>query len=307
MANPHVAEIKRRIENKLGELRREGDGRSLFRAASADVLFYFRYSKILRAPGKVPYAFYGLRSEDVKRLRGNNAFLCFVTDKADSDVFLLPFARFEHLLRRDDLADDGQFKVNMYFRPGGVQALFSKQGSYAVDAYCGLDGLSAVHGAPPSPVPADMTHGGMQSILGDIGMRFGFDLWFPRSDIGKIRRDIVESGRVRDRLPSIGGEADRIMQEIDVIWLDGPGLVSLFEVEHTTSIFSGLLRLCDVSLTYAKANDCRIVARQVREAAFHREMDRPTFREHKLTDKVLFMTYANAWSWLDRLDREQPL
>ena len=306
MANPHVARVRERIASELGELRREGDGRSLFRAVAVDALFYFRYSKILRYAGKPPYAFFGLRREDVERLRGNNAYLCFVTDAPDKSVFLLPFARFEHLLRKEDLADDQQFKVNVLFRPGGVQALFSKRGSYALDAYLGLAGLPALRDATRPTLPAGMTHDGMQSLLGDIGLQYGFDLWFPRNDLRKIQAEVLASGRVRDALPAIGKETDRIMRQIDVIWLDGAAPVSLFEVEHTTSIYSGLLRLCDVALTHSKISEFRIVSRQMREEAFYREINRPTFQAHKLEQKVSFMSYDNAWLWRENLKQGAP-
>lgn len=304
--NPASEAVKDRIEQEVGELRREGEGRSLFRGVASGVLFYFRYSKIHRITS-TPYAYFGLRNADIARLRGNKAFVCFVTDTADEDVFLLPFGRFEHLLREEDIGNDGQFKVNMYFCPGGVHALFSKRGSHAVDAYRGLSGLSALLGAElPSP-PVDMTHDGMQSLLGNIGIQCGFDLWFPRSDISKVLGNIAEPKRIRDSISSISSEIDAIMQNIDVIWLDGTTPVSLFEVEHTTTIYSGLLRLCDVALTYAKINDFRIVARQVREEKFYREISRPTFRKHKLEKKVSFMSYDNAWYWHESLSRSKSL
>ena len=303
MAKPSVTEFLARLEGELGGLRRVGDGRSLFRAPSVDTLFYIRYSKI--HAGNIPWAFFGLRLEDVARLRGTNAFLCFVTDSRE-EVYLLPFARFEHILREDD-ASGGQFKVNFHYRRGGVQASFAKRGNYSVDAYRGLSGLSVLRGVPHSTAPADITHEGMQSLLGGIGARRGFDLWFPRNDIGKIRSDIIASGRVRDRLPAIGGKVDKIMQNIDVIWLDGATLVSFFEVEHTSQIYSGLLRFCDVFLTYAKLNDFRIVSRVVRENKFNEELDRPTFREHKLGERVTFMSYDNAWSLREDLGIEWGL
>jgi hypothetical protein len=33
---------------------------------------------------------------------------------------------------------------------------------------------------------------------------------------------------------------------IDVLWLQGEAIVAAFEVEHTTTIYSGLLRMADL-------------------------------------------------------------
>ena len=134
--NPHIEAAQAHIRRTFGPLIREGDGRSLFRVPALSALVYFRYSKI-HADKKTSSAFFGLRRDDVARMRGGNGYLCFLTDRAE-DLFVLPFARFEHLLREEDLAGDGQFKVNFYFRDFGAQVVFAKRGSFGADPYRGV-------------------------------------------------------------------------------------------------------------------------------------------------------------------------
>jgi len=64
------------LKNKFGAVNKIGDGRSLFHIPAADIIVYFRYSRITE--GRVPYAFYGLRKKDVDLMvkQGKTTF-CF--------------------------------------------------------------------------------------------------------------------------------------------------------------------------------------------------------------------------------------
>ena len=72
---------------------------------------------------------------------------------------------------------------------------------------------------------------------------------------------------------------NRTAAEIDVIWFDDHQVPKkFFEVEATTSIYSGLLRLNDLKIMYP-VNECFIVAPKDRLEKFNREVDRPTFSD----------------------------
>jgi hypothetical protein len=68
------------------------------------------------------------------------------------------------------------------------------------------------------------------------------------------------------------------IEQIDVIWLRGMSIVRAFEVEHTTAIYSGLLRMADL-LALQPNMDIRlhIVAPEERRSKVFREMLRPVF------------------------------
>lgn len=297
-----TTEVRAQIQRGFGPLIREGNGRSLFRVPSLGALVYFRYSMVHKEEGKKPWAFYGLRRGDIARMRGGGGFLCFLTDRAE-DVFVLPFVRFEHLLREEDLGGDGQFKVIFYFHDSGARMYFAKRGSFSADPY---RGFAELRGAPTALAPKNLTHHEVQGILGDIGARRGFELWFPRNDLEGVRAAGYFSGQARDLPPSLGAEVDGILQNVDVVWTEGALPVALFEVEHSTSIYSGLLRLCDVMLSSARVSDFRIVSGKMRENKFYREVSRPTFHAHKLAEKVSFMSYDNVWRWRENLKGNNP-
>lgn len=68
--------------------------------------------------------------------------------------------------------------------------------------------------------------------------------WIPRSDrsavLGEWRGDHQP---VLDRLPlNFDDTTLKTIEQIDVLWLKGRAITRAFEVEHTTSIYSGILR-----------------------------------------------------------------
>jgi len=93
------------------------------------------------------------------------------------------------------------------------------------------------------------------------------------------------------------------LSEIDVIWVAGRGnsIESLFEVEHSTSVYSGLLRFNDVFITHPQVSRFSIVSEDSRRAVFSRQLFRPTFRQSGLAERVTFLEYANVADWHGRL------
>ena len=65
---------------------------------------------------------------------------------------------------------------------------------------------------------------------------------------------------------------------IDVLWLKGKSIVSAFEIESTTSIYSGLLRMADLIAMQPNLNILfYMVATSERREKVFSEVNRPTF------------------------------
>jgi hypothetical protein len=63
-----------------------------------------------------------------------------------------------------------------------------------------------------------------------------------------------------------------------VLWLRGNGIEAAFEIEHTTSIYSGLLRMSDLVTLHPNFQiRLYIVAPDIRESKVLQEITRPTF------------------------------
>ncbi|NUQ10723.1 MAG: type II restriction endonuclease [Gemmatimonadaceae bacterium] len=143
----------------------------------------------------------------------------------------------------------------------------------------------------------DRTHTEVQAWLRDLGRALGYDIWIAANDRGRPH----DGGRLGDgcletlpppleRLPS----ADTV-RLIDVIWLErsGGAVVAAFEVEHTTSIYSGIVRLLDLALGGEEParHDLYLVAPDAREADVRAQLSRPAFSRVADLD-VRFLPYG---------------
>ena len=99
----------------------------------------------------------------------------------------------------------------------------------------------------------------------------------------------------------------RTVEQIDVLWLKGRSMARAFEIEHTTAIYSGLLRMADL-LALQPNMDIRlhIVAPPDKRERVLREIRRPVFSlldRGPLYEQCSFLPYDS----IDQLSEEQHL
>lgn len=142
----------------------------------------------------------------------------------------------------------------------------------------------------PSEEEADATSGEVESVrdhvavqyyLLKLGLEHGYDVYIAKNDQGETYegvefRDIC---RTSLNLPGFSQEATSIIEYVDVIWLeDGTHIAKMFEIESTTQIYSGILRMTDfVSEVPNLAVDMYIVAPESDGDRVAKHMNRPTF------------------------------
>jgi len=98
----------------------------------------------------------------------------------------------------------------------------------------------------------DRTHTEIQGWLRDLGRALGFDVWVASND----RNRPYAGGRLADGccdcLPETLDNASAVeaIRLIDVLWIESATarVAAAFEVEHTTSIYSGIVRMLDLAL-----------------------------------------------------------
>jgi predicted RNA-binding protein len=138
----------------------------------------------------------------------------------------------------------------------------------------------------PEPVGRDeSTHTEIQWLLLKLGSDMGLDVWVARNDRGRAFRGVkfADLLRYRAELPRQFDEAtNRTVELIDVLWLQGNAIVAAFEVESTTSIYSGLLRMADlVSMQPNLKIPLYLVAPEDKRNKVFSEVNRPTFARLK--------------------------
>ena len=121
----------------------------------------------------------------------------------------------------------------------------------------------------------------MQSNVAQLGAILGFNIWVPPSDRNRVSDIIPDQYRKKfiTTLPLNYDTATlKTIENIDVIWLDRRSIAHAFEIEHTTAIYSGLLRMADLLALQPRIRIAlHIVAPTSRREQVRREIVRPVF------------------------------
>lgn len=124
-------------------------------------------------------------------------------------------------------------------------------------------------------------HTEIQWHLIQLGLEHGYDVYVATND-----QNLTYEGQplgencVEDlNLTGFSDAAMRLIEYVDVIWLKGDYIEKMFEVESTTSIYSGILRMTDFVVKVPNLTvDMHIVASAEDEDQVRRQMTRPTFQ-----------------------------
>jgi hypothetical protein len=300
MPNVRKANLLAMLRGRFGDIRKLGGSESLFALGDDAARIYVRYSKI-HPKGRT---FFGLRETDLHQLEGHNAFLCFLLDDGSPPLFV-PYTDFEEVFRGAQAAKDGQYKVQLFTQGDALELYVARRGRFNVEGYVGLETLAHSLDIKQLRQASDLTHSQVQTLLAGIGHIKGFDVCVPENDAGKL--DWARTARfgLRGDIPSGFDRIRGILSEIDVVWIAGGrnAIEGLFEVEHSTPVYSGLLRFNDVLLTEPKVSRFSIVSNDTRRAVFSRQVFRPTFMRSGLAERVSFLEYANVLDWHERLTK----
>ncbi len=161
-----------------------------------------------------------------------------------------------------------------------------------------VDELQVVE-SPVSESDATSLHTRIQHELLSLGADMGFDVWVARNDRSKQcnGQTLGAMPKITIELPTQFNEATNATIElIDVLWLKANSIVAAFEVECTTAVYSGLLRMSDL-LALQPNLDIKLylVAPDERRGKVEREILRPTFklREKPLHQVCGFLAFSS--------------
>ena len=124
-------------------------------------------------------------------------------------------------------------------------------------------------------------HAEIQWLLLKLGSDMGLDVWVARNDRGR-----AYNGRRFDKLPRLKQDlplqfddaTNKTVELIDVLWLQGNAIAAAFEIESTSVIYSGLLRMSDLIAMQPNLNiPLYLVAPGSRRSKVMTEVNRPTF------------------------------
>lgn len=298
MPNLHKLGTLEALRERFGELHKISGSESLFMVGQDAARIYIRYSKV--HPGG--RTFFGLREIDLRQLEGHNSFLCFLLDDGSAPLFV-PYGDFEEVFRGAQAASDGQFKVQLVCRNNGQELYIARQGRFNVEGYVGLEPIARSFDKNLLRQAQNLTHTQVQTLLAGIGNLKNYAVYIPERDAGGLDWTLTKPFTLRGTIPSGFEQVRGILSEIDVVWIarGGETIEGLFEVEHSTTVYSGLLRFNDVLLTDPKVSRFSIVSNETRRALFSRQLFRPTFRKSGLAELTSFLEYSNVLDWHMRM------
>lgn len=147
--------------------------------------------------------------------------------------------------------------------------------------------------------PEATPHTELQALLLRLGGDMGLDVWVARNDRNKEWNGTKLGAlpHVKTDLPVQFDEATtKTVELIDVLWLKGNAIVAAFEVESTTSIYSGLLRMADLLAMQPNINiPLFLVAPAERRNKVIAEVNRPTFQRLSppLVEMCRYVSFEN--------------
>jgi len=148
-------------------------------------------------------------------------------------------------------------------------------------------------------------HSQAQSALIKLGRITGCSVWIAPNDRNRLFRGRPLGEECLKHIPSLGlnDEATRQISLIDIIWIRQNAPVCAFEVESTTSVYSGLLRMSDLlSVVPALKVKLYIVAPKARQDRVRAELTRPTFQKVGLNDFCKFIPMEELGHLLSKVE-----
>jgi type II restriction enzyme len=143
----------------------------------------------------------------------------------------------------------------------------------------------------------DHTHTEIQGWLRDLGRAMGYDVWIASNDTNRPYLGARLSEGCLKQLPDAIRQSDAadMIALIDVLWISQSSLkiVAAFEVEHSTSIYSGIVRMLDLALGVPDHGDAAffLVAPDAREQDVRSQFARPAFSRVSELD-VRYLGYS---------------
>jgi len=300
MPNFVKQDFLRQLESRFGKLKKLPNSLSLFDIGNGQARIYYRYSKIHDRN----QTFYGLRKEDLRQLDGNNSILCFSWNDQIEPLFI-PYAVLEEVLNTVKAASDGQVKASVYLGEE-TELYLPGAGRINVEGFFGWDQLIRLIDKNKIIDIPDFSHFQIQTLIGSIGFSKGYDIWVPQSDRTRLDWKLTKKFFCKAEIPDRFEKIKGVISEIDVIWLQrgSSQIKALFEVEHSTPIYSGLLRFNDLHLIEPKLLPrFSIVSNELRKALFFRQINRPTFKMSGLIDYCNFLEYKDVYAWFSRINK----
>ena len=134
----------------------------------------------------------------------------------------------------------------------------------------------------------------LQWLLLRMGKQAGEKVWAPKSDQSRLAAQFGFSDFEQTFAAGLDTQV-KYVENIDVVWKHEFRINAAFEVENSTSIYSGLLRFADLTMVAPNTlYPLFLVAPSERRYRIREQLARPTFRHLKIAEKVRYLSYEQV-------------
>lgn len=148
--------------------------------------------------------------------------------------------------------------------------------------------------AAARPEPEISDHLRMQWLLLKMGRQAGETVWAPKNDQQRITAEYSFGEFPETFAPGLDTQA-KYVENIDVVWKQEFRIGAAFEIENSTSIYSGLLRFADLTMVAPNTvYPMFIVAPGERRNRVREQLTRPSFRHLGIHEKVRYLSYEKV-------------
>lgn len=134
-------------------------------------------------------------------------------------------------------------------------------------------------------------HVKMQWKLAMLGLKAGERVWVPVGDQARLKKTYQFSAFDPEFTAGIDLPHSYV-ENIDVVWKQEFRIGAAYEIENSTSIYSGLLRFADLNILAPNTiYPMFIVAPGSRKNRVREQLRRPSFKRLELDTKVRFLSY----------------
>lgn len=161
-------------------------------------------------------------------------------------------------------------------------------------------GYSAAPKSQTGPIGDDESEGEpsehrkMQWLLLKLGRQAGEKVWSPRNDQSRITTEYNFTDFEETFAAGLDAQV-KYVENIDVVWKEEFRIDAAFEIENSTSIYSGLLRFADLTMVAPNTiYPMFIVAPAQRRNRVKEQLSRPSFRHLGISDKVRYLPYEKV-------------
>jgi hypothetical protein len=134
----------------------------------------------------------------------------------------------------------------------------------------------------------------MQWLLLKMGRQAGEKVWAPRNDQLRLTSEYQFSDFEETFAAGLDTQT-KYVENIDVVWKEQFRIDAAFEIENSTSIYSGLLRFADLTMVAPNTiYPMFIVAPGERRNRIREQLARPSFQHLGIHEKVRYLPYERV-------------